>query len=331
MHYDSPLKEGAKINILKEISMEKNEKQACAIKTSVGGQALLEGIMMKGPFTSAMAVRLPNGEIDVSTWDTKQPTGIKKVPFVRGIFNFIDTLIQGYSCLMKSAELSGQEEEPDKMELWLNKTFGKAAGAVFNTIITVLALVLALGLFIGLPALATSLLGKWIESNFALSAIEGCIKIAIFFAYIIAVSKMEDIHRTFMYHGAEHKTIFCYEQGLDLTVENVRKQKRFHPRCGTSFLLIVLVVSILVSSVITWDNMLIRVALKVLLLPVTVGISYEIIKFAGRHDNWLTRIISAPGLWFQNFTTQEPDDSMIEIAIAAVTPVLPENWEDAAF
>ena len=134
-----------------------------------------------------------------------------------------------------------------------------------------------------------------------------------------------------MYHGAEHKTIFCYEQGLELTVENIRKQKRFHPRCGTSFLLIVLVVSILVSSVITWESVLIRVALKILMLPVTVGISYEIIKFAGRHDNWLTRIISAPGLWLQNFTTQEPDDSMIEVAIAAVTPVLPENPEDAAF
>lgn len=311
--------------------MENNEKQTCAIKTSVGGQALLEGIMMRGPFVSAMAVRLQNGEIDVSTWDTKQPKGIKKIPFVRGIFNFIDTLVQGYGCLMKSAQLSGQEEEPDKMEIWLNKTFGKAAGAVINGIITIIAILFAIGLFIGLPALGTSLLGRWIESSIALSAIEGCIKIAIFFAYIIAVSKMEDIHRTFMYHGAEHKTIFCYENGLPLTVENVRNQKRFHPRCGTSFLLIVLVVSILVSSIITWDSMLVRVGLKLLLLPVTVGISYEIIKFAGRHDNWLTRIISAPGLWFQNFTTQEPDDSMIEIAIAAVTPVLPENPEDAAY
>ncbi|MBE6900044.1 MAG: DUF1385 domain-containing protein [Ruminococcaceae bacterium] len=311
--------------------MENNEKQSCAIKTSVGGQALLEGIMMKGPFKSAMAVRKPNGEIDLSVWDTKKLTGIRKVPFIRGTFNFIDTLIQGYDCLMKSAEISGQEEEPDKFELWLNKVFGKAAGAVFGTVITVLAAVLAIGLFFGVPALIAGFVGNYVESPVLLSAIEGVIKIAMFLAYIIGVSKMSDIHRTFMYHGAEHKTIFCYEQGLELTVENVRKQKRFHPRCGTSFLLIVLVISILVSSVVTWENVLVRVALKILLLPVTVGISYEIIKFAGRHDNWFTRIISAPGLWFQNFTTQEPDDSMIEVAIAAVTPVLPENPEDAKF
>lgn len=311
--------------------MEKNEKQACAIKTSVGGQALLEGIMMKGPFKSAMAVRKPNGEIDVSTWETKQLTGIRKIPFLRGTFNFIDTLIKGYDCLMKSAEISGQEEEPDKLELWLDKTFGKAAGTVFNFIVTILAVVISVGLFFGLPAFITGLVSGYIQSKVALSAIEGVIKIGLFLVYIIVVSKMSDVRRTFMYHGAEHKTIFCYEQGLELTVENIRKQKRFHPRCGTSFLLIVLVVSILVSSVITWDNVLMRVALKILMLPITVGISYEIIKFAGRHDNWLTRIISAPGLWLQNFTTQEPDDDMIEVAIAAVTPVLPENPEDAAY
>ncbi|MBQ5667099.1 MAG: DUF1385 domain-containing protein, partial [Oscillospiraceae bacterium] len=256
---------------------------------------------------------------------------IRKVPFIRGTFNFIDTLIQGYDCLMKSAEISGQEEEPDKFELWLNKVFGKAAGAVFGTVITVIAAALAIGLFFGVPALIAGFIGNYVENAVLLSAIEGVIKIAMFLAYIIGVSKMSDIHRTFMYHGAEHKTIFCYEQGLELTVENVRKQQRFHPRCGTSFLLIVLVISILVSSVITWESVLVRVGLKILLLPVTVGISYEIIKFAGRHDNWLTRIISAPGLWFQNFTTQEPDDSMIEIAIAAVKPVLPENPEDAKF
>ncbi|MBE6892402.1 MAG: DUF1385 domain-containing protein [Ruminococcaceae bacterium] len=311
--------------------MEKNEKQVCAIKTSVGGQALLEGIMMKGPFKSAMAVRKPDGEIDVSTWDTKKLTGIRKIPFIRGTFNFIDTLIQGYDCLMKSAEISGQEEEPDKFELWLNKVFGKAAGAVFGTIVTILAVVLAVGLFFGVPALIAGFAGNYIENKVALSAIEGVIKIAMFLIYVIGVSKMSDIHRTFMYHGAEHKTIFCYEQGLELTVENVRKQKRFHPRCGTSFLLIVLVVSVLVSSVITWENVFVRVLLKIIMLPITVGISYEIIKFAGRHDNWLTKIISAPGLWFQNFTTQEPDDSMIEVAIAAVKPVLPENPEDAIY
>ena len=311
--------------------MENNEKQSCAIKTSVGGQALLEGIMMKGPEKSAMAVRKPNGEIDLSVWDTKKLTGVRKIPFIRGTFNFVDTLIKGYDCLMKSAEISGQEEEPDKLELWLNKTFGKAAGAIFGTIVTFIAAVLAIGLFFGIPALVAGFAGNYVENKVLLSAIEGVIKIGMFLAYIIGVSKMSDIHRTFMYHGAEHKTIFCYEKGLELTVENVRKQQRFHPRCGTSFLLIVLVVSILVSSVITWENVFVRIFLKILMLPITVGISYEIIKFAGRHDNWFTKIISAPGLWFQNFTTQEPDDSMIEVAIAAVKPVLPENPEDAAF
>ncbi|MBR2640215.1 MAG: DUF1385 domain-containing protein [Oscillospiraceae bacterium] len=311
--------------------MENNEKQSCAIKTSVGGQALLEGIMMKGPEKSAMAVRKPNGEIDLSVWDTKKLTGVRKIPFIRGTFNFVDTLIKGYDCLMKSAEISGQEEEPDKLELWLNKTFGKAAGAIFGTIVTFIAAVLAIGLFFGIPALVAGFAGNYVENKVLLSVIEGVIKIGMFLAYIIGVSKMSDIHRTFMYHGAEHKTIFCYEKGLELTVENVRKQQRFHPRCGTSFLLIVLVVSILVSSVITWENVFVRIFLKILMLPITVGISYEIIKFAGRHDNWFTKIISAPGLWFQNFTTQEPDDSMIEVAIAAVKPVLPENPEDAAF
>lgn len=311
--------------------MENNEKQACAIKTSVGGQALLEGIMMKGPFRSAMAVRNPAGEIEVSEWDTKEYKGIAKIPFARGIIIFIDTLITGYKCLMKSAEISGQEEEPDKFEIWLEKVFGKAAGSVLMGIASFLAVILAVGLFFGIPALIGSLAGNFTENKVVLSVVEGVVKIGMFLAYVIAVSKMEDIHRTFMYHGAEHKTIFCYEKGLELTVDNVRMQKRFHPRCGTSFMLIVLVVSILVSSVITWDNLLFRIGMKILLLPLTVGISYEIIKFAGRHDNRFTRIISAPGLWFQNFTTQEPDDSMIEVAIAAVKPVLPENPEDAAY
>lgn len=308
--------------------MENSEKQVCAIKTSVGGQALIEGIMMKGPFKSAMAVRRPDGSINVEEWETKQMTGVRKVPFIRGIFNLVDTLIKGYKCLMRSAETAGQEEEPDKFELWLNKTFGKAAGGVFNAIVTVLALVLCLGLFIVIPSAVASLCGRFIESRVALSAIEGVVKMAVFLAYIIGVSKMEDIRRTFMYHGAEHKTIFCYEKGLELNVENVRKQARFHPRCGTSFLLIVLIISILVSSLITWDNLVLRAVLKVLSIPVIVGVAYEVIKFAGRHDNLLTRIISAPGLWLQRFTTQEPDDSMIEVAIAAVTPVLPENRED---
>lgn len=307
--------------------MTENEKKSCACdkKTSIGGQALIEGIMMKGPEKSAMAVRQPNGEIKLTEWKTKQPSGLGKIPFVRGIFNFIDTLLQGYQCLMNSAEIAGQEEEPDKLELWMEKHFGKAAGKLFGLVVTVLAVVLCVGLFILVPSFLTSLLSKHITNQAALSLIEGLIKMGIFLAYIIGVSNLEDIRRTFMYHGAEHKTIFCYEHGEELNVENVRKQIRFHPRCGTSFLLIVIVISILISSLITWESVFVRALMKILLLPVTVGISYELIKFAGRHDNVVTRIISAPGLWLQRFTTKEPDDSMIEVAIAAFTKVLPED------
>lgn len=308
--------------------MEENSKQTCAIKTSVGGQALMEGIMMKGPVKSAMAVRKPDGEIELEVWDTKRPGTLGRIPFVRGIFNFIDTMIQGYKCLMSSAEISGQEEEPSKFEIWLDKKFGKKAGVVFEGFVTVLALVLCIGLFIAVPSFITSLFSQHIKSNFALSAIEGIIKMAVFLAYIIGVSRLSEINRTFMYHGAEHKTIFCYEKGLELTVENVRKQIRFHPRCGTSFLLIVIVLSIFAGSLMTWESVLIRMLTKIVTIPVVVGVSYELIKFAGRHDNWLTKIISAPGLWLQHFTTQEPDDDMIEVAIAAVKPVLPENRED---
>ena len=308
--------------------MEQNEKQVCAIKTSVGGQALMEGIMMKGPLKSAMAVRKPDGTIDLDVWDTKRPHGLGKVPFIRGIFNFIDTMIQGYKCLMRSAEVSGEEEEPTKFEIWLNKKFGAKAGAVFNAVVMIIAVVLCIGLFIAVPSFITSLFAQHIKSRFALSAIEGVIKMGIFLAYIIGVSKLSEIRRTFMYHGAEHKTIFFYEKGLELTVENIRKQIRFHPRCGTSFLLIVVILSIFAGSLMTWESVPLRMLTKLLTIPVVVSLSYELIKFAGRHDNWLTRIISAPGLWLQHFTTQEPDDDMIEVAIAAVTPVLPKNREE---
>lgn len=310
--------------------MANNETNTCPFsprKTSVGGQALIEGIMMKGPDKSAMAIRKPDGSIELKEWATKKPQGLGKVPFVRGIFNFIDTLLQGYKCLMDSAEMAGQEEEPTKFELWLDKKFGNVTGKLFSFVVTVLALILCVGLFIVVPSFLTSLLSRHVESDMFLSFIEGVIKMGIFLAYIIGVSNLEDIRRTFMYHGAEHKTIFCYEKYEDLTVENVKKQIRFHPRCGTSFLLIVVIISILISSLITWESVLLRAAIKILLLPVTVGISYELIKFAGRHDNAFTRIISAPGLWLQRFTTKEPDDSMIEVAIAAFTAALPEDPE----
>lgn len=294
-------------------------------RTSIGGQAVIEGIMMRGPEKTSLAVRIPDGSVDVETWDNGKITAwYKKTPFLRGIFNFVDTMRLGYRCLMKSAEKSGYDEgEPDKVDQWLNRHFGEKATAVLTGFATVLAVVIAIVLFMALPTFAVKGLNQLIPLGIFSSLVEGVIKIAILVGYMAAVGKAGDIHRMFQYHGAEHKTIFCYEAGEELTVENVRKQSRFHPRCGTSFLLIVVIVSILVTSFVSWSNPWLRVALKILLLPVVVGISYEIIKLAGRYTNLCTRIISAPGLWLQRLTTQEPDDGMIEVAIASLLPVLP--------
>lgn len=302
-------------------------------KTSIGGQALIEGIMMKGPEKSAMAVRLPNKSIDVEVWENKTVTAwYRKTPFVRGIFNFVATLMDGYKCLMKSAEKSGYDEEnPDKLDLWVQEHFGEKAGTVIMLIASVLGAALALLMFLVIPTFVVNWLNQLIGLGGFATLVEGIIKVAILVGYMFAVSKTPDIHRMFQYHGAEHKCIYCYEAGLPLTVENVREQGRLHPRCGTSFLLIVVIISVLVNSFISWSNPWLRVVFKLLLMPVVVGISYEIIKLAGRYTNTCTRIISAPGMWLQKITTQEPDDEMIEIALAALNPVLPEvegsdNW-----
>ena len=294
-------------------------------KTSIGGQAVIEGIMMRGPEKTSLAVRLPNGSLDVETWENPKITAwYKKTPFVRGIFNFVDTMRLGYKCLMKSADKAGFDEgEPDKIDLWLNRHFGEKATAVLTGFASVIAVVAAVLMFLILPTFAVKGLDMLLPLGGFASLIEGLIKIAILVGYMAAVSRMKDIHRMFQYHGAEHKTIFCYEAGEELTVENVRRQRRFHPRCGTSFLLIVVIVSVLVTSFVTWSNPWLRVVLKILLLPVVVGISYEIIKLAGRYTNLCTRMISAPGMWLQPITTQEPEDDMIEVAIASLKPVLP--------
>lgn len=308
--------------------MSNNAKE---FKTTIGGQALLEGIMMRGPEKSAMAVRRPDGEIEVEAYPSPGGAKVwyKRVPFIRGCFNMVDSLLFGYKCLMRSAEISGAEtEEPSKFEKWLADKLGKSVNTIVAVVALVLGLGLAIGLFMLLPAFLVKLVGGAIESSVVLSLIEGAIKILLFVLYLLLVSRMKEIRRVFEYHGAEHKTIACYEAGLPLTVENIRPQTRFHPRCGTSFLLIVLVISILLFSVVTWSSVLMRVALKLLLLPVVVGISFEILKLTGRYDNFVTRIARAPGMWFQRLTTGEPDDSQIEVAIASVLPVMPENKGD---
>lgn len=354
---------------------EKNELTACRRKTSIGGQALMEGIMMRGPKMTAMAVRNTKGEIVVEEFETttKKRPAFCRWPIIRGVIGYVDTMVLGYKCLMRSAELSGlediveekpkkkkgkkamkepleeapereaqenviengEEKKEDKMPAWLM--------GLISTISVVLGFGLAIGLFILLPTFLYGLIAPLIEGDNLVvnsiwkSAIEGILKVVLLVGYMSAVSLMKDIRRTYMYHGAEHKTIFCYEAGLPLTVENVRLQSRFHPRCGTSFLILMLLVSIFVSFFIDPISAAIsgqvlplglRVLVKFALLPIIVGIGYELIKFAGRHDNLLTRIISLPGVWLQHLTVFEPDDDMIECAITAVERVIPDDGSD---
>ena len=297
-------------------------------KTSIGGQALIEGIMMRGPVLTSMATRMPDGSIDVETWNTHKGSKTpwtRRAPFIRGIFNMVDSMVVGYHCLMKSAEKAGVEEEPTKFDKWLEKKLGHNMMKMLGGFAAVLGVALAAVLFIFIPTGLSSLLKPLIGTGVGLSLIEGLIKVIILVGYMWLCSRMKDMRRVFEYHGAEHKSVACYEAGLPLTVENVRPQRRLHPRCGTSFLFLVVFISIIIGSFISWDNPAIRMLLKLLLIPVVVGISYELIKLAGRSDGILTRIISAPGMWLQRITTCEPDDSQIECAIAALEAVIPED------
>ena len=314
------------------MSKQTNSK---TIKTSIGGQAVIEGVMMRGPKLTALSVRMPDQSISTETWDTPNSNKwYKKTPFIRGVFNLVESLTDGYKSLMKAAEKAGlddEEEEPSKFEQKLRQLLGDKFMPFLQGCILLFSLAMALFFFAFLPTTLVGFFKDYINHPLALSALEGLTKIAILILYLALISNMSDIKRVFMYHGAEHKTIFCYEHGEELTVENVRKYTRFHPRCGTSFLVIVLLLSILVSSMVSWDNLWMRVGLKVLCLPIIMSLSYECIKFAGRHDNLFTRILSAPGLWTQRLTTREPDDSMIEVAIASMKKVIPENPDEALF
>ena len=306
-----------------------------AKKTSIGGQALLEGIMMRGPKVTAMAVRNPEGEIILEKQPTRGTNRARffKLPIIRGVFNMVDSLSAGYKYLMRSAEISGVDAEEEKHKAENPKWYdAPIVDKLLMPIATVLAVVLAVVLFFWLPMQLFTWLSAAIpalEGHYLLRAVfEGVLRILIFVGYVWATSLMKDIRRTYQYHGAEHKTIFCYEAGLPLTVENVRVQRRFHPRCGTSFLILVLLVSIVVSMFIRIDNVPLRMFVKLLTLPLIIGIGYELIKLAGRKDNLLTRIISAPGIALQHLTVFEPDDSMIECAIAAMEKVIPGDGSD---
>lgn len=307
------------------------------LKTNVGGQAVLEGIMMQGPSKWCLAVRAPSGEIITEVHDSKKRRWAKW-PFVRGVLIFIKSLITGYKTLMRSAELSMTEEELEgeqsKFDIWVEKHFGDKGTKVIMVLAAVLGVALALGLFIILPTAVVSGVDYFITMpTWVKSILEGIVKMLLFVGYLALVRNMKDIKRLFSYHGAEHKTIYCFEAGDELKVENIRGHSRLHPRCGTNFIFIVLIISIFLNSALPWpvgaQGALLRVGLKLLLLPVVMAVSYEVLRFGGRHDNWFTRIITAPGMLVQRLTTAEPDDSMIEVAIAAVMPVLPNEEEEA--
>ena len=330
--------------------MANKEAQPCCekFKTTIGGQALIEGIMMRGPEKDAIAVRTAD-EIKLELKDRKirPKNSIAAWPFIRGAVNFFDSQVTGVKALMHSADLSpeGQElaqEEPSKFDKWLEEKLGNEGfqKAVIGTAVF-MGLGMSILLFFLLPMVICGFFDQWIHSTLALNLMEGVVRMCIFMGYMLLISRMKEMKRVFAYHGAEHKTIRCYEAGLELTVENVRVQTRLHPRCGTSFLLIVMVISILVFSIASTVLLslfpalgamkgsflyrLIMIVFKLLLLPLVVSITYEINRWVGRHDNAFTRILSAPGMWMQNFTTNEPDDSMIEVGIAALKAVIPEN------
>lgn len=317
--------------------MAKQDANCCPpFKTSCGGQALIEGILMQGPGKRAMVVRKADGGLAIEEEDTKPRSGLAKLPFIRGLFIFGGSMVHGMKALMRSAELSDdgsvEEEELTGLDKWISDHFEeKKAMSIIITLAAVIGIAFSVGLFILLPTALTGLIGLawktmplWVRS-----VIEGVLKVAIFMTYLYLCSKMKEIHRVFEYHGAEHKTIYCYENGLELTVENVRRQPRHHPRCGTSFLFVVITVSIFLSIVVFTpleiENTFLRMALHLLMLPVIVGVTYEFNRYVGGHDGPLCRALRAPGMWMQNFTTFEPDDSMIEVGIEALKRVLPEE------
>ena len=297
--------------------------------SGIGGQAVLEGVMMKNRDKYAVAVRKPNGEIDVEVEEYKGVCGDKKfakLPFIRGVFAFIDSLILGMKVTTYSASFYEEEDEkPSKTEEKLEKLLGNKADDIMMTFTVILSVIIAVALFMLLPLFLSDLLGKYIRNASVIAIIEGLIRILIFIAYIAGISLMKDIKRLYMYHGAEHKCINCIEKGRPLTVKDVKRSSRQHKRCGTSFLLFVVLVSVIVFFFIRVDNMALKLVLRIALVPVIAGISYEIIRLAGRSDNIVVRIISAPGLWMQKLTTKEPDEDMIKVAIASVEAVF--DWK----
>lgn len=309
-------------------------KKSCNY-TSIGGSALIEGVMMRGNGKLAIALRRNDGTIQMKVESAPASDGwYNKVPVLRGIINFVRSMMLSYKCLMYSADVSmeglEEPEEPSKLDRFLEKLMGKAGMAILGTVSMVLGVALSLFLFMYLPALFTGWALAWAPA--AVKAIvEGAIKILIFLGYLALVSLMPDMRRVFQYHGGEHKSIFCFEAGDALTAENAKKHKRLHPRCGTSFMFFTLLISIVFAMFIPWGNKLVRTLIKIAFIPLVMGIAYEFIRYAGRKDNLLTRIISAPGQWFQLITTKEPDEKQLSVALCALKGVLNEYPLDKEF
>ncbi len=300
------------------------KKKSCY--SGIGGQAVMEGIMMRNKNRYAVAVRKPDKNIELHVAGCEQSESwTRKVPFVRGIFNFIDSLTLGMETLTFSASFYEEDEEETAFDRFMGKIFGAKAEKAMMGITMIISLIIALAIFMVLPYFVASLLEKYLSNPSLIAIVEGVLRVVIFVVYVLLISLMKDIRRVFMYHGAEHKCINCIESGKPLNVENIQKSSRLHRRCGTSFLLIVMVISIICFFFIRVDNMVLRLVLRIALIPVIAGISYEVLRLAGKYDNWFVRLISAPGMWLQRITTKEPEEDMIEVAIKAVNAVF--DWK----
>ncbi len=301
------------------------KKKSCY--SGIGGQAVMEGIMMRNKDRYAVAVRKPDKEIELHVAACKQSESwTRKVPFIRGIFNFIDSLTLGMETLTYSASFYEEEEEETGFDRFMGKIFGAKAEKAMMGITMVISLIIAVAIFMVLPYFVASFLEKYLSNPSLIAIIEGVLRVIIFVVYVLLISLMKDIRRVFMYHGAEHKCINCIESGKPLNVRSIMKSSRFHRRCGTSFLLIVMVISIICFFFIRVDNVALRLVLRIALIPVIAGISYEVLRLAGKFDNWFIRLISAPGMWLQRVTTKEPDKDMVEVAIKAVEAVF--DWKE---
>ncbi len=303
-------------------------KGACP--TSIGGQAIMEGIMMRGPKKTAIAVRLPDGSIHMKTQETPKPSKWSKIPIIRGVVNFVGSLVLGTKVLLYSADVLEEhypeEYEKDKFDIWVEEKVGKEkAWNILMAFSVVAAIALSVGLFMLLPTVVVGLLGKVTQNILVLNLAEGAVRIVIFIAYIALIARMSEIKTVFQYHGAEHKTIHCFENGLELTPENAQQFYTLHPRCGTSFMMFVMVIAVLTHALMGWPSVWLRIVSRILVLPLIAGLSYELLKWAGRSDNWLVKMLSMPGIYLQKLTTNEPEEKHLEVAIAAMKAVLPEN------